>query len=259
MGQMSAEERQESIVDEVLVNGRVSVTALAERHSVTVETIRRDLTALDRRGALRKVHGGAVATSAVAAPETAVIEREQSHAQAKRAMARVAVGALDLGAGDRLILDAGTSVAALVPLLPPGMPLTIVTSSVLTASALAPQEHLSVRILGGQVRGLTQAAVGPEALATLATLRVDTAVIGANGLSARHGLSTPDPEEAATKRAMVAAADRVVVLLDSSKVGQEHLVSFAPLDAIDVLVTDRPLPTSLHTAITTTGAEVLTT
>ena len=116
-----------------------------------------------------------------------------------------------------------------------------------------------MRILGGQVRGLTQAAVGPEALATLATLRVDTAVIGANGLSARHGLSTPDPEEAATKRAMVAAADRVVVLLDSSKVGQEHLVSFAPLDAIDVLVTDRPLPTSLHTAITTTGAEVLTT
>ena len=101
MGQMSAEARQESIVDEVLVNGRVSVTALAERHSVTVETIRRDLTALDRRGALRKVHGGAVATSAVAAPETAVIEREQSHAQAKRAMARVAVGALDLGAGDR--------------------------------------------------------------------------------------------------------------------------------------------------------------
>jgi len=200
-----------------------------------------------------------VATSAVAAPETAVIEREQSHAQAKRAMARVAVGALDLGAGDRLILDAGTSVAALVPLLPPGTPLTIITSSVLTASALAPQEHLSVRILGGQVRGLTQAAVGPEALATLATLRVDTAVIGANGLSARHGLSTPDPEEAATKRAMVAAADRVVVLLDSSKVGQEHLVSFAPLDAIDVLVTDRPLPTSLHTAITTTGAEVLTT
>ena len=180
MGQMSAEARQESIVDEVLVNGRVSVTALAERHSVTVETIRRDLTALDRRGALRKVHGGAVATSAVAAPETAVIEREQSHAQAKRAMARVAVGALDLGAGDRLILDAGTSVAALVPLLPPGMPLTIITSSVLTASALAPQEHLSVRILGGQVRGLTQAAVGPEALATLATLRVDTAVIGAN-------------------------------------------------------------------------------
>ena len=119
---------------------------------------------------------------------------------------------------------------------------SIITNSVLTAASLAAAGQTRVRILGGQLRGLTQAAVGPEAVETLSTLRVDVALLGANGVSAAHGLSTPDPDEATVKRAMVRSARQVVALVDSSKIGQEHLVSFASLDDVDLLVTDVELP-----------------
>ena len=135
--------------------------------------------------------------------------------------------------------------------------LTVITNSVLTAAWLAGAGRTRVRILGGQLRGLTQAAVGPEAVEALSTLRVDVAVLGANGLSAAHGLSTPDPDEATVKRAMVRSARQVVALVDSTKIGQEHLVSFASLDDIDLLVTDVELPPALIDQLTATETEVL--
>ena len=82
-------------------------------------------------------------------------------------------------------------------------------------------------------------------MAVLGGLRVDVAFIGTNGLSLGHGVSTPDPDEGAVKSAMIAAARRVVVLADSSKLGEESLVRFGRLDEIDVLVTDDRIPEGL--------------
>ena len=254
---MNADQRQRGIVEAVAHAGRVTVTELAERYDVTVETIRRDLAALDRTGALRKVHGGAVPATVLARPESAVGERELHEAAAKRAIAATAVSALGLRPGTALILDAGTTVGALARVLPEGLDLTVVTSSVLTAALLAGRTDLTVRVLGGHVRGITQAAVGPEALDTLRALRVDAAVMGTNGLTVEHGLSTPDPDEAAVKRAMVRAARCVVLLADSSKTGQEHLVSFADLADVDLLVTDAPPPEPLAAQLADSGTEVL--
>ena len=91
----------------------------------------------------------------------------------------------------------------------------------------------------------------------LAGLRCDVAFLGTNGLTLRHGLSTPDHEEAAVKRAMVNSARKVVVLADSSKIGTELLVSFAPAAAIDVLITDAGLPAGERDAFTAAGIEVV--
>ena len=254
---MYAEERHQHIVEQVHVEGRISVTELAADLDVTPETIRRDLTTLDRAGMLHKVHGGAVPASTLALPETGVGDREQVNTAAKHAIAQAAVERLGLAQGGSLLLDAGTTTGALARLIPADLNLTVVTDSVLAAAVLAARGDLTVRVLGGQVRGVTQAAVGPEALETLATMRVDVAVIGANGHTAAHGLSTPDPDEAAVKRAMVRSARRVVALVDATKVGQEHLVSFAPLDVVDLVVTDAPLPPALLTHLAHTGTEVL--
>ena len=255
---MNAEERQQAIVDAVARDGRVTVSDLAVDFEVTVETVRRDLTALDRRGALRKVHGGAVAATVRATPETDVAERELVGSAAKRAIALAALPRLPLRRGSTLLLDSGTTVGALARHLPRGLDLTVLTDSVLTAAHLAGRDDLTVRILGGQVRGLTQAAVGPEALATLASIRVDVAVMGTNGLTAEHGLSTPDPDEAAVKRSMIHAAGHVAVLTDAAKIGQEHLISFADLDDVDLLVTDSPLPAPIASLLATAETEVVT-
>ena len=89
------------------------------------------------------------------------------------------------------------------------------------------------------------------------SLRVDVAFIGANGISVRHGLSTPDPDEAAVKRAMVDSANFVVVVADSSKVGREEFVSFAALDRVDVLVTDSEISSGDRRLLADNGLEVV--
>ena len=257
---MRIEDRHRQIVEQVRGAGRVLVTELAEHYDVTPETIRRDLTALDRSGALRKVHGGAIPAPAL--PETGVTQREQVNPDAKQAIARAALARLAPKPGTTLLIDAGTTTESLARLLPGDSDLTVITNSVLIAASLAAASlaaagRTRVRVLGGQLRGLTQAAVGPEAVEALSTLRVDVAVLGANGLSAAHGLSTPDPDEATVKRAMVRSARQVVALVDSTKIGQEHLVSFASLDDIDLLVTDVELPPALIDQLTATETEVL--
>ncbi len=88
------------------------------------------------------------------------------------------------------------------------------------------------------MRTTTHAAVGTDTVAALADLRADVVFVGTNGLTLEHGLSTPDRDEAATKRAMVASSRRAVVLADASKVGTESSPAFASLEEIDVLVTD---------------------
>ncbi len=255
---MYAEERQEALIAEARRAGRVSVAQAAEAHRVTPETIRRDLAALDSRGLLRRVHGGAVPTESLRLVELGVAERSGSRAGEKSRIARAALAHLPIGPGSTIALDAGTTTAGLASILPVDTELTIVTGSMHIATVSSQRCPGPVQLIGGRVRGLTQTTVGAEAVATLAGLRVDVAFIGTNGATARHGFSTPDAEEAAVKRAIVSAARRVVVLADSSKFGVEYLRSFATLADIDVLVTDAEVDPDFRHACVSSGIEVVT-
>ncbi len=253
---MYPEERQQAIAAQVIAHGRASVTELAQTFEVTTETVRRDLAVLDRAGVLRRVHGGAVPTRVLRLVEPSVDEREATRAAHKDAVARAAMKFLP-ESGCTVLIDAGTTTARLAALLPPDRELLVVTNSVPIAARLAGFGSVSLQLLGGRVRGLTQACVGPPALDTLAALRVDIAFIGANGITVRHGLSTPDPDEATVKRAMVACANFVVVVADSSKVGREEFASFAPIRSLDVLVTDSEITAADHHSLTREGLEVV--
>lgn len=253
---MYAEERQQSIAELITSRGRVSVSDLSTSYGVTTETVRRDLAVLDRAGVVRRVHGGAVPASALTVGEPGVGEREYTRAEQKDAIAAAAVDYLP-SVGGSAVLDAGTTTGRLAALLGIDREMTLITNSVPIAARVAQLAGVNLRMLGGRVRGTTQAAVGEEALAALEWLRVDVAFIGTNALSVGHGLSTPDSDEAAVKRAMVRTANHVVVLADSSKIGREHLVSFARLDNIDVLVTDSEIDESDHRSLTDNGIEVV--
>ena len=253
---MYAEERQQTIAGLVADRGRVSVTALAEEFGVTTETVRRDLAVLERAGMLRRVHGGAVPAGALTYVETALGERHGTRSEQKR---KIAATALDLlpGSDGSLLLDGGSSVAALAELLPGDRRLLVATHSVPIAARLAAAPGVDLHVLGGRVRGITQCAVGERTVATLADLRVDVAFLGTNGITAEHGFTTPDEAEAAVKRAMIRAGQKVVVLADSSKLGREHLVRFAPLEDVDVLVTDDGADPTVVERLTDAGVEVL--
>ncbi len=254
---MYPQERQQAIVQIARTAERVAVSELAERFEVTSETIRRDLETLDRRGILRRVHGGAVVTERLSLVEPDLADREPAHAAEKSRIAQAALAHLPGGVDGSVILDAGSTITRLAALLRPGAAGTVVTNSLPVAAQLAGLDQVGVQLLGGRLRGVTQACVGPEPLARLGALRCDVAFIGTNGLTPRHGLSTPDHDEAAVKRAMIAAARKVVVLADSSKIGIELLVSFAPSAAVDVLITDAGIPATDRQAFADEGIEVV--
>lgn len=253
---MYAEERQQAIASLVIANGRASVAELAQAYDVTTETVRRDLATLDKAGVLRRVHGGAVPVRALHLVEAGVGERETTRAEHKDAIARAAAELLP-ESGATILLDAGTTTACIAAHLPDDRELVVVTNSVPVAARLAAMPSISLQLLGGRVRGITQATVGEQALRVLDTLRVDMAFIGTNGISARHGLSTPDSDEAAVKRAMVSAANYVVAVADSSKIGREDFVSFTPLSSVDTLITDSEITDADRAQFTEEGIEVV--
>ena len=239
---MYATERQQQIEQLIAVDGRVAVVDLADRFGVTTETVRRDLAHLERTGLVRRVHGGAVSRSRVSTVESSFAERASVRSSAKQAIAQAAVELLGSGLDGAVYLDAGTTTAAIAQLLAHESRLAgsleVVTHSMTVAHTLAGVPHLGLTAIGGRVRGLTAAAVGAQTVEAVSRLRPDTAFVGVNGISGAFGLSTPDPDEAAVKRAIVAAARRIVVVADAEKFDAELLVSFAPLAAVDVLITD---------------------
>ncbi|MCT9820355.1 DeoR/GlpR family DNA-binding transcription regulator [Microbacterium sp. W1N] len=258
---MYATERHEHIAQLITTDGRVSVVDLARRFEVTTETVRRDLDQLERAGLVRRVHGGAVSRTRVSTAESSLAERSLVRSEAKDAIARSAVDLLPAELRGSVYLDAGTTTAALATYLAAATvstaPLEVVTHSMTVAHLLAGAPGLQVTAIGGRVRGLTAAAVGAGAVAAVGRLRPDIAFLGTNGLSAGFGLSTPDPDEAAVKEAIVRGAGRVVVLADSEKFDAELLVSFAQLSDIDVLVTDAAPTGPLADALAAADVEVV--
>jgi DeoR family fructose operon transcriptional repressor len=232
---MYAEERQTAIVGRARAQGRVDVTALSEEFGVTTETVRRDLTVLERHGLLRRVHGGAIPVERLGF-EPALATRDNVLVLEKERIAKAALAEVpDEGA---ILLDAGSTTGRLAEILPSERELTVVTNSVPIVMSLANRSNLNVLLLGGRVRRTTLAAVDAWALAALADTYVDVAFLGTNGISAERGLTTPDPAEAAVKRAMLAASRRGVVLADHSKIGTDRLARFGGLEDIDVFITD---------------------
>ena len=251
---MYAEERQLWIVERARARGRVEVAALAEELAVTTETVRRDLTTLERHALVRRVHGGAIPIERLGF-EPALAARVGAQIEEKERIARLAVAELpDEGT---ILLDAGTTTARLADQLPTDRDLVVLTNALPIAMSLSVRPNITVLMLGGRVRGRTQATVDAWAMAALVDSYVDVAFLGANGISPERGLTTPDTNESAVKHAMIKAARRSVVLADHTKIGQDHLSRFAALDEIDTLITDSGLDAQVADELRALGPKVL--
>ena len=241
------------ILDELGLSGRVSVTELAEKFGVATETIRRDLDQLGKLRALKRVHGGAILTPA-GAVEPDLVTRMRTNMSAKRRIGRAAATLLDRRPNAAIMIDAGSTTGAVVPNLPHGAG-PIVTDALAIAQAVLDRGH-EVYILPGHLRELSHAAVGAVTVDSLRGYHPDIAFLGCNGMD-DAGFTTPDPQEAAVKTAMVAQSDLCVMLADSSKQGSHHLASFAPLDAIDILISDTELSSRYVQHLKEHGIEVI--
>jgi DeoR/GlpR family transcriptional regulator of sugar metabolism len=236
-----AHQRQAQILSELRRAGAVRVSDLTDLLGVSDMTVRRDLEQLVAEGVARKVHGGAVTADRVAY-EPGFAAKSRLAQPTKQAIANHAVGLISSGAA--IALSAGTTTWAMargVAMIPG---LTVVTNSTTVADVIAQADTAKqvMVILTGGVRTPSAALVGPVADRTIERMHVDQLFLGVHGMEARAGFTTPNLAEAATDRALLAAAREVVVLADSSKWGVVGLADIAPLDAAHVVITDTDLP-----------------
>lgn len=230
---MFVPERQAQIIAYLQTQRRATVAELAALLDSSESTIRRDLQELEQARQLKRTHGGAVLDDH-AGYEPTWQEKGVEHADAKARIGTTAAALVE--DGDTVLLDAGTTTWQIAVQLR-DRPITVVTNSLAVANELATGFAGQLVVLGGELRPTTGAFVGPFTEQMLRQLHVDMLFLGANGMH-EGGVTTPNAVEAATKRAMVAAAKHVAVASDVSKIGQTSFVHVCSWDAVHTLVTD---------------------
>jgi DeoR family fructose operon transcriptional repressor len=242
-------QRQQAILRTLRSTGRVDVADISSELSVTTETVRKDLIALERQGQLRRVHGGAIGLQDLSFEPEVSARVEFSEEKRRIAMAALA----HLPHSGTVLIDAGSTTSCLAELMPADRRLTVFTNTLTIALALVAKPNLTVHTLGGRVRSRTFAEVDSWAARTLGEINVDVAFLGTNGISIDRGLTTPDPAEASIKRLMLHSARGRILLSDHSKVGRVATCQYGELTDVDLLITDSGLTSTQHKALQAAG------
>lgn len=222
------------------------LTLLEEKHTIRLQelidhtdasesTIRRDLATLEKKGKLRRVHGGASSLS-FTKEEAPMSEKSEKFHEEKEIIATLA--ARYIREKETIFLDAGSTTNLMIPHLDPSI--TVVTNGPEHLPMLA-EQGITTYLIGGFVKPGTRAVIGANAVENLSQYRFDRCFLGVNGITAEDGLTTPDPEEAAIKKNVLHQSLNRYVLADHSKFGARTFTRFAGTEEA-VLITDTSSP-----------------
>ena len=257
---MSKHERLGSILELLNRDGTLDVDDAAAELHVSAATIRRDLDILAQQQLLTRTHGGAVSNNA--AFDLPLRYKTARYASEKQRIGRAA--AEMVSAGTIVGLNGGTTTTEVARALALrgdlqssyNPAITVVTNSLNIASELAVRPNLKLVVTGGVARAESYELVGPFSEAALSALNLDVAIIGVDGISVDAGLTTHHEVEAHTNRAMTLRAHSVIVVADSSKVGQIAFARICELDRVDELISDVGADPDAVSAIRDAGVEV---
>lgn len=232
---MRQEDRLGVILEKLSQHTSVGVPELALELDVSQASVRRDLRLLEDQQLLTRTHGGAVASGVLY--ELPMRYRGGQRQEAKRAIAK---RALELLPEDitSIGLNGGSTTTEVARALMSHGRLRVVTNALNIASELAVRSQIDLVVCGGSARAESYELVGPIAEATLAGLNLDVAILGVDGISARAGLSTHHEVEAQTNRAILKAAERVIVVADSTKIGRRAFARISEISSVSDVVTD---------------------
>lgn len=230
-------ERRQQISMMVRERGSVQVAPLAQQFGVSMQTIRKDLHYLSRRGVTERAYGGAILADAVnVTSEPALDIKRAVHTDEKVRIGQLAASVVV--PGDAIVLDSGTTTLQIAHHLPDDDEITVVTNDFDILAALAQKSRINVVVLGGALRRKNMAFYGAQTMSALDDLQVDKLFLGVDGFDVERGITTHYEPEAMLNRKMVTAARQVIVVTDSSKFGQVCLHRIISLAEIDDLVTD---------------------
>lgn len=231
---MRQTDRLAAILERLSESGGVGVSDLARQLAASPATVRRDLRLLEQQRLLSRTHGGAVAQGVLY--ELPLRYRGARHGDEKRRIASAAAERVEEGMV--VGLTGGTTTTEVARVLGEMTRLTIVTNSLSIAAELAVRPNLKLVLTGGVARPESYELIGPLAEATLSGLNLDLAIVGVDGISAAAGLTTHHEAEAGTNRALIARAERTLVVADSSKVGHAAFARIVHAEIVDELITD---------------------
>jgi DeoR family transcriptional regulator of aga operon len=236
---MRQEDRLGVILEQLNQHSSVGVLELARDLKVSQASVRRDLALLEEQQLLTRTHGGAVASGVLY--ELPMRYRGGQRQDAKRAIARRALELLDDDVTS-IGLNGGSTTTEVARALISRGRLRVVTNALNIASELAVRAQIDLVVCGGSARSESYELVGPIAEATLAGLNLDVAILGVDGISAKAGISTHHEVEAQTNRAILMAAERVIVVTDATKIGRRAFARISEISAVSDVVTDHSAP-----------------
>ncbi len=230
---MLAEQRRDRLLELIRLRRFAALPELAEQLAVSESTVRRDLDQLEEQGSARRIHGGVLYTGI--SPKLPHFDAQQpAEWEKKKAIAAAAVSLVE--DGDSILLDGGSTTYEVARLLV-GRPLHVVTTSLPVANLFASDSNSDLVLIGGNICPRTGVARGPYANAMLATVRVRKTIFSVAGIH-EEGFFNNDLLLVETERAMMRAANEVIVVADSTKLGRQSLTHLCPLDAVQHLVVD---------------------
>lgn len=234
---MLTEQRYEMILGLLEEKQSITVSEIKELLQISESTARRDITALHNAGKLIKVFGGAVAVENHFNPQESTVEQKSNiNREQKMLVAKYAASLIK--PEDFVYIDAGTTTGYMLDYITEKSA-AYVTNAVLHARRLA-ADGFRVFLIGGELKGTTEAVVGNEAMRTLQMYHFVKGFFGTNGVAMKTGLTTPDVNEALIKRAAIAQCEKSYVLADSFKFGSVSSVTFAPFHSVKILTNEIP-------------------
>lgn len=228
---------------------------LSRLFDVSEMTVRRDLDSLEAEGLLERTHGGAIALHAVTI-ERHYREKDEENRGAKEAIARVASEMVE--DGETVLINSGSTTRQVIRRLADRRNIRIITNNVAAVADLPEDTEAEILLLGGRFRGAAGCVVGDWAAGLLDGLAPSRAILGADGIGIKEGMSSPIPEEAALTRLMIERTrGPVIVVADAGKVGKVCGFHIAPLSAIDSLVCDAGSDAPWLNDLETAGVEIV--
>lgn len=234
--------REDLILQWINTRGKVSVNELAEHFELSVETIRRDLTSLAKKGLVHRIHGGAVSQKSKDIGRSFQM-RQRTNYDAKKSIAQLAVEYVFEGAV--IGLDASSSSWHFAQLIP-DIPCTVITNSMHNIAALVNKTNITTIATGGVYSGKYDAFYGPLSEQLLQRLHIDFCVFSCSGIDETGAIWESNELNTSVKRKMMEASGQKFLLLDQSKFNRKNLIRLADLSQIDILFTEPPVDQQLQ-------------
>lgn len=250
---MNSVERHRFIISQLQERGSVSVHDLCESLGVSSVTVRKDLKHLEDRNMLFRTHGGATLDSPYTIDRT-VFEKEKLQSTEKLAIGRYAASLIT--ADDSIIIASGTTVQMMAREIQPVGILTVVTSALNVALQLIQHPNVEILQLGGALRKTSTSVAGLYAERILDDFFCSKLFLGVDGIDLELGLTTTNAQEAQLNRKMIAAAQKTVVLADSSKFGRRGFGRICGIAEVHEIITDNGIPLATRKQLERQGTKV---